>query len=48
MSNSSDINLSVLQGIPSKFPRKWRFLSEIDSTNAEISRSLANQPPEEG
>jgi len=46
--HSSDIDLSILQGIPSEFPREWRFLTETDSTNAEISRRLADNPLEEG
>lgn len=45
---SSYIDLSILQGIPSEFPREWRFFSQIDSTNAEISRSLEDHPHEEG
>ena len=48
MSYSSNIDLSILQKIPSETPRKWRFLSETDSTNAEIERSLSTHPPEEG
>ena len=34
--------------MPSKTRRQWRFLAETDSTNAEISRSLAKHPPEQG
>lgn len=48
MLNSSDIDPSILQKIPFETRRQWRFLSETDSTNAEISRSLADHPPEEG
>ena len=47
MTCSSDIDLSILQEIPSETPRKWRFLSKIDSTNAEIERSLSTQPSKE-
>jgi BirA family biotin operon repressor/biotin-[acetyl-CoA-carboxylase] ligase len=47
LSYSSEIDLSILQEIPSDIPRKWRFLSTTDSTNAEIERSLSTQPPEE-
>ena len=48
MSNSSDIDLSILQNIPSETKRQWLYLSKTDSTNAEISRRLNNHPPEEG
>ena len=48
MSYPSDIDISILQEIPSGIPRKWRFLSKTDSTNAEIERSLSTHPPEEG
>ena len=36
-----------MQEIPSETPRKWRFLSQTDSTNAEIERSLSTHPPGE-
>ncbi|MEK9629091.1 MAG: biotin--[acetyl-CoA-carboxylase] ligase [Nitrospinota bacterium] len=48
MSHSTDIDLSILQNMPSKNPRKWRFLEETDSTNAEIARALLDSPNEEG
>ena len=48
MSNSRDIDLSALQNMPSQTRRQWRFLTETDSTNAEISRRLADHPPEQG
>ena len=48
MSYSSDIDISILQEIHSETPRKWRFLSKTDSTNAEIERSLTTHPPAEG
>ena len=48
MPNSRDIDLSALQNMPSKTRRQWRFLAETDSTNAEISRRLADHPPEQG
>ena len=47
MSYSSDIDISILQEIPSEIPRKWRFLSKTDSTNAEIERSLSAHSLEE-
>ena len=34
--------------MPSKTKRQWRFLAETDSTNAEITRRLADHPPEQG
>ena len=36
-----------MQEIPSGIPRKWRFLSKTDSTNAEIERSLSADSLEE-
>jgi len=45
---SSDIDLSILQNMHSETKRQWRYLSETDSTNAEISRSLADHPTNEG
>ena len=47
MSYSSDIDISILQEISSENPRKWRFLSKTDSTNAEIERSLSAHPLQE-
>ncbi len=44
MPYSSDIDISILQEISSENPRKWRFLSKTDSTNAEIERSLSAHP----
>jgi len=44
---SSEINIKTLQALPSDRPRKWRFLSQTDSTNAEIKRSLSNILSEE-
>jgi len=44
---SSDIDLSILQEIHSENPRKWRFLSKTDSTNAEIERNLSTYSPQE-
>ena len=48
LSKSSDIDLPVLQNCPSPEGRKWHFLPETDSTNAEIIRHLSNHPAEEG
>ncbi|MBT5472304.1 MAG: biotin--[acetyl-CoA-carboxylase] ligase [Nitrospina sp.] len=48
MPNSSDIDLLILQKTHSEANRKWRFLTETDSTNAEISRCLPDHPSEEG
>ena len=48
MSKSSDIDLAVLQNSPSPDCRKWHFLPETDSTNAEIIRHLASHPSVEG
>ena len=47
MSYSSDIDISILEGISAENPRKWRFLSKTDSTNAEIARSLSAHPLQE-
>ena len=44
LSYSSDIDISILQEISPENPRKWRFLSKTDSTNAEIERSLSAHP----
>ena len=48
MPNSSDIDLSILQNIPSEAKRQWLYLSKTDSTNAEISRRIHNHPRDEG
>lgn len=48
MAYSSDIDISILQEIPSAPPRKWRFLSETDSTNEEIKRCLSTHSSELG
>ncbi len=48
MPPSSDIDIAILQNSPSPEKRKWRFLRETDSTNAEIVRCLADHPPEKG
>ncbi len=48
MSQPSDIDLAVLQNSPSPKGRKWHFLPETDSTNAEIIRHLSSHPSEEG
>lgn len=45
---SSDIDLTILQNSPSPEGRKWHFLHETDSTNAEIIRHLSRHPSEEG
>jgi len=44
---SSEIDIKTLQGLPSDMLRKWRFLSETDSTNSEVKRSLSNISSEE-
>ena len=36
-----------MQAISAENPRKWRFLSKTDSTNAEIARSLSAHPLQE-
>jgi BirA family transcriptional regulator, biotin operon repressor / biotin---[acetyl-CoA-carboxylase] ligase len=48
LSKSSDIDLAVLQNNPSPEDRKWHFVPETDSTNAEIIRYTSNHPSEEG
>jgi BirA family biotin operon repressor/biotin-[acetyl-CoA-carboxylase] ligase len=48
LSKSSDIDLAVLQNSPPPEGRKWHFLPETDSTNAEIIRHLSSHPSEEG
>lgn len=48
LSTSSDIDLTVLRNSPTSEGRKWHFLPETDSTNAEIIRYLSNHPSEEG
>jgi BirA family transcriptional regulator, biotin operon repressor / biotin---[acetyl-CoA-carboxylase] ligase len=45
--NSSDIDLAVLQNNSFSEGRKWHFLPETDSTNAEIIRYLSSHPSEE-
>jgi BirA family biotin operon repressor/biotin-[acetyl-CoA-carboxylase] ligase len=47
LSKSSDIDLTVLQNTLSLKGRKWHFLTETDSTNAEIIRHLSSHPLEE-
>ena len=47
MPNSSEIDLSILQNIPSETKRQWLYLNKTDSTNAEIRRRLHNHPLEE-
>ncbi len=48
LSKPSDIDLAVLQNSPWSKDRKWNFLPETDSTNAEIMRHISSHPPEEG
>ena len=48
MPNSTDIDLIALKNSLSPEGRKWRFLPETDSTNAEISRHFSGHPSEEG
>ena len=48
LTKSSDIDLTVLQNSPSPEGRKWYFLPETDSTNAEVIRRLSSHPSEEG
>lgn len=47
MSNSTDIDLALLQNSTTPKGRKWLFLPETDSTNAEIIRHLSSHPTEE-
>ena len=48
LTKSSDIDLTVLQNSPPPEGRKWYFLPETDSTNAEVIRRLSSHPSEEG
>ena len=47
LTHSSDINLEILQNCPSPEGRKWHFLPETDSTNAEIIRHISSHSSEE-